>query len=211
MKKQLLPRISFALVICALFGMTGCGNVPQTIPDTTSDEPTTTEPMTTEPTWKSIEYTPEKEFVDYDYGKESKATKKVTVTALIPDTWVSGSEIRNDNSYVEWDSDLLVYKRRLEIPKLYRITDISLFNEATCGEHISTVDPYSPENYDIENGETDQGSYIMFTSKVGESFRSIIFLKVSDEYVLRLEYSGETAQMYEYAIKSFNSVKVDIT
>lgn len=51
----------------------------------------------------------------------------------------------------------------------------------------------------------------MFTHKVGESFRSIIFLKVSDEYVLRLEYSGETAQMYEYAIKSFNSVKVDIT
>lgn len=33
MKKQLLPRISFALVICALFGMTGCGNLPQTIPD----------------------------------------------------------------------------------------------------------------------------------------------------------------------------------
>ena len=51
-----LQRISFALVICALFGMTGCGNVPQTIPDTTSDEPTTTEPTTTEPTWKSIEY-----------------------------------------------------------------------------------------------------------------------------------------------------------
>lgn len=49
-----LSRISFALVICALFGMTGCGNVPQTIPDTTSDEPTTTEPTTTEPTWKSI-------------------------------------------------------------------------------------------------------------------------------------------------------------
>ena len=131
-----LSRISFALVICALFGMTGCGNVPQTIPDTTSDESTTTEPTTTEPTWKSIEYTPEKEFVDYDYGKESKATKKVIVTALIPDTWVSGSEIENDNSYVEWDSDLLVYKRRLEIPKLYRITDISLFNEATCGEHM---------------------------------------------------------------------------
>lgn len=75
-----LSRISFALVICALFGMTGCGNVPQTIPDTTSDESTTTEPTTTEPTWKSIEYTPEKEFVDYDYGKESKATKKVIVT-----------------------------------------------------------------------------------------------------------------------------------
>ena len=56
MKKQLLSRISFALVICALFGMTGCGNVPQTIPDTTSDKPTTTEPTTTEPTWKSIEY-----------------------------------------------------------------------------------------------------------------------------------------------------------
>lgn len=51
-----LSRISFALVICALFGMTGCGNFPQTIPDTTSDKPTTTEPTTTEPTWKSIEY-----------------------------------------------------------------------------------------------------------------------------------------------------------
>lgn len=168
MKKQLLTRISFALVICALFGMTGCGNLPQTIPDTTSDKPTTTEPTTTEPTWKSIEYTPEKEFVDYDYGKESKATKKVIVTALIPDTWVSGSEIENERSYIEWNSESLLYMRRLDFSALYRITDIELFNETACSESVSTSTLESIDNFKIESGETEQGyAYIMFTKRVG--------------------------------------------
>lgn len=211
MKKQLLSRIPFALVICALFGMTGCGNVPQTIPDTTSDEPTTTEPTTTEPTWKSIEYTPEKEFVDYDYGKESKATKKVTVTALIPDTWVSGSEIENERSYIEWNSESLLYMRRLDFSALYRITDIELFNETACSESVSTSTLESIDNFKIESGETEQGyAYIMFTKRVGDNFRSIIYLKASDEYVFSFEYSGESDLMYEYAVKSLNSIKVNV-
>ena len=206
MKKQLLSRISFALVICALFGMTGCGNLPQTIPDTTSDKPTTTEP-----TWKSIEYTPEKEFVDYDYGKESKATKKVTVTALIPDTWVSGSEIENERSYIEWNSESLLYMRRLDFSALYRITDIELFNETACSESVSTSTLESIDNFKIESGETEQGyAYIMFTKRVGDNFRSIIYLKASDEYVFSFEYSGESDLMYEYAVKSLNSIKVSV-
>lgn len=216
MKKQILSRISFALVICALFGMTGCGNFPQTIPDTTSDEPTTTEPTTTEPTtteptWKSIEYTPEKEFVDYDYGKESKATKKVTVTALIPDTWVSGSEIENERSYIEWNSESLLYMRRLDFSALYRITDIELFNETACSESVSTSTLESIDNFKIESGETEQGyAYIMFTKRVEDNFRSIIYLKASDEYVFSFEYSGESDLMYEYAVKSLNSIKVNV-
>ena len=158
-----------------------------------------------------IEYTPEKEFVDYDYGKESKAGKKVTVTALIPDTWVSGSEIENERSYIEWNSESLLYMRRLDFSALYRITDIELFNETACSESVSTSTLESIDNFKIESGETEQGyAYIMFTKRVGDNFRSIIYLKASDEYVFSFEYSGESDLMYEYAVKSLNSIKVNV-
>lgn len=50
----------------------------------------------------------------------------------------------------------------------------------------------------------------MFTKRVGDNFRSIIYLKASDEYVFSFEYSGESDLMYEYAVKSLNSIKVNV-
>ena len=89
--------------------------------------------------------------------------------------------------------------------------DSELFNETACSESVSTSTLESIDNFKIESGETEQGyAYIMFTKKVGDNFRSIIYLKASDEYVFSFEYSGESDLMYEYAVKSLNSIKVNV-
>ena len=58
---------------------------------------------------KTIEYSPEKEFPDFDYSDGTAAQKDITLSIEIPEKWVAETERENCDVYVEWDADVSQY------------------------------------------------------------------------------------------------------
>ena len=166
---------------------------------------------------KTIRYTPEREYGNIHRENEADTQRKVTVVAQIPDSWVSAKENESSRIYSEWNLDVADYMRRLEFSMLFHVSKDFVLDESVYVQEIGTAyieNPdmiESPDTFVPELGTTESGyPYVIYKRESGDSFRYLVYLRISDEYVFELEYVGDNAENRKQALKSLNSIECEV-
>lgn len=159
---------------------------------------------------KTVEYSPDKEFPDFDYFDETVAQKDITLSIEIPDKWVAEEERTNCATYVEWDADVSQYMRRLTLHELFKVSSDFVMDGDVHKKNSAVYSSESFEDWTVETGKTDGGyEYVVYKNPSADGFRYSYYIRISDEYIFRLEYVGEQDGISD-AQKSLDSIKVSI-
>ena len=160
---------------------------------------------------KTIRYTPEKEFENFNLGKESAVQQKVTVIVQIPDSWFPPEENEISDTYEEWNVEAATYMRRLTFSELFRVPKNFILDESVYSQDIAAASFENPDMFTPESGTTDSGyQFTMYKREIGNNFRYVIYLRISDDYIFKLEYAGNNNANYEQVRKSLNSIKFEV-
>lgn len=159
---------------------------------------------------KTIEYSPGWEYLDFNYARKTVAQKDVTLSIEIPDKWVAEEEHTNCATYVEWDADVSQYMRRLTLHELFRVSSDFVMDKDVHKKNTAIYSSETFEEWDVETGKTGGGyEYVVYKSPSADVFRYSYYIRISDEYIFRLEYVGEQDGISD-AQKSLDSIKVSI-
>ena len=159
---------------------------------------------------KTIEYSPGWEYLDFNYARKTVARKDITLSIEIPDKWVAEEEKANCATYVEWDADVSQYMRRLTLHELFRVSSDFVMDKDVHKKNTAIYSSETFEEWDVETGKTGGGyEYVVYKSPSADVFRYSYYIRISDEYIFRLEYVGEQDGISD-AQKSLDSIKVSI-
>lgn len=159
---------------------------------------------------KTVEYSPEWEYVDFHYARKTVARKDITLSIEIPDKWVAEEEKANCATYVEWDADVSQYMRRLTLHELFRVSSDFVMDKDVHKKNTAIYNSETFEEWDVETGKTGGGyDFVVYKNPSADVFRYSYYIRISDEYIFRLEYVGEQDGISD-AQKSLDSIKVSI-
>ena len=159
---------------------------------------------------KTIEYSPEKEFPDFDYSDGTAAQKDITLSIEIPEKWVAETERENCDVYVEWDADVSQYMRRLTFYELFKVSSDFVMDGDVHKKNSAVYSSESFEDWTVETGKTGGGyDFVVYKNPLADGFRYSYYIRISDEYIFRLEYVGEQDGIGD-ARNSLDSIKVSI-
>lgn len=159
---------------------------------------------------KTVEYSPGWEYLDFNYARKTVARKDITLSIEIPDKWVAEEEKANCATYVEWDADVSQYMRRLTLHELFRVSSDFVMDGEVHKKNTAIYSSETFEEWDVETGKTGGGyEYVVYKSPSADVFRYSYYIRISDEYIFRLEYVGKKDGIND-AQKSLDSIKVSI-
>lgn len=159
---------------------------------------------------KTIEYSPGWEYLDFNYARKTVARKDITLSIEIPDKWVAEEEKANCATYVEWDADVSQYMRRLTLHELFRVSSDFVMDKDVHKKNTAIYNSETFEEWDVETGKTGGGyEYVVYKSPSADVFRYSYYIRISDEYIFRLEYVGKKDGISDEQ-KSLDSIKVSV-